>query len=160
MQRLEFKNAYRLVWQSQVGPSPWLGAQTSNTVENYVKKGQTNLLLIPIAFTCKTPRLPLPLIKHTDAPHSADHIETLHEIDLEIIAEAEQPGIKRAESLNGDPLFIEALADIAKTHLQSGEKVSKQMGLRCPMCKNEKCNEQKVSLVANTIPPPPIYLEP
>lgn len=53
MKRLGFKNAYRLVWQSQVGPSPWLGAQTSNTVEQYVKKGQTNLLLIPIAFTCK-----------------------------------------------------------------------------------------------------------
>lgn len=53
MQRLGFKNPYRLVWQSQVGPSPWLGAQTSNTVEEYVKKGQTNLLLIPIAFTCK-----------------------------------------------------------------------------------------------------------
>lgn len=53
MQRLGFKNPYRLVWQSQVGPSPWLGAQTSNTVEEYVKKGKTNLLLIPIAFTCK-----------------------------------------------------------------------------------------------------------
>jgi len=55
MQRLNFKNPYRLVWQSQVGPSPWLGAQTSNTVEEYVKKGQTNLLLIPIAFTCLSP---------------------------------------------------------------------------------------------------------
>ncbi|KAG0635488.1 hypothetical protein HOY80DRAFT_981769 [Tuber brumale] len=124
MQRLNFKNPYRLVWQSQVGPSPWLGAQTSNTVEEYVKKGQTNLLLIPIAFT-------------------SDHIETLHELDLEIIAESKQPGIKRAESLNGDPLFIEALADIAKTHLESQGRTSIQMALRCPMCKSEKCAEQK-----------------
>ncbi|PUU78874.1 hypothetical protein B9Z19DRAFT_35540 [Tuber borchii] len=124
MKRLGFKNPYRLVWQSQVGPSPWLGAQTSNTVEEYVKKGQTNLLLIPIAFT-------------------SDHIETLHELDLEIIAESKQPGIKRAESLNGDPLFIEALADIAKTHLESQSRTSIQMALRCPMCKSEKCAEQK-----------------
>jgi ferrochelatase len=56
---LGFSNPWRLVWQSQVGPSPWLGAQTQKTVEGYVKKGQTNLALIPIAFTCK---LSLPLI--------------------------------------------------------------------------------------------------
>lgn len=53
VQRLGFKNPWRLVWQSQVGPSPWLGAQTSKTVESYVKMGERNLLLIPIAFTCK-----------------------------------------------------------------------------------------------------------
>ncbi|RPB10421.1 ferrochelatase-domain-containing protein [Morchella conica CCBAS932] len=124
MQRLGFKNPYRLVWQSQVGPRPWLGAQTSNTVEEYVKKGQTNLLLIPIAFT-------------------SDHIETLHELDLEIIAESKQPGIKRAESLNGDPMFIKALADIAHEHLRGGARASAQLGLRCPMCVSEKCREQK-----------------
>lgn len=56
-----------------------------------------------------------------------------------------QPGIKRAESLNGDPLFIEALADIVKKHLESGDRCSKQMPLRCPMCVNAKCGAQKVS---------------
>ena len=55
MQRLGQSNPYRLVWQSQVGPSPWLGAQTSATVENYIKQGQTDLVLIPIAFTCTPP---------------------------------------------------------------------------------------------------------
>lgn len=150
MQRLGFKNPYRLVWQSQVGPRPWLGAQTSNTVEEYVKKGQTNLLLIPIAFTCKhpppfspppLPSLPVP----TDPPRGdiADHIETLHELDLEIIAESKQPGIKRAESLNGDPMFIKALADIAHEHLRGGARASAQLALRCPMCVSEKCSEQK-----------------
>ncbi|KAI5796273.1 hypothetical protein DFH27DRAFT_563250 [Peziza echinospora] len=124
MQRLKQSNPYRLVWQSQVGPSPWLGAQTSATVENYIKQGQTDLVLIPIAFT-------------------SDHIETLHELDLEIIEESKQPGIKRAESLNGDPLFIEALADIAKTHLEAGQPCSKQMLLRCPMCTSERCAGQK-----------------
>ncbi|RPB23034.1 ferrochelatase-domain-containing protein [Terfezia boudieri ATCC MYA-4762] len=125
MGRLGFRNPYRLVWQSQVGPSPWLGAQTSNTVQNYVKKGQTDLVLIPIAFT-------------------SDHIETLHELDLEIIGEMKQPGIKRTESLNGDPKFIEALADIAKQHLMSGDLCSRQMSLRCPMCVSARCQEQKV----------------
>ncbi|KAI5777684.1 hypothetical protein EDC01DRAFT_713626 [Geopyxis carbonaria] len=124
MTKLGFRNPYRLVWQSQVGPSPWLGAQTSATVEGYIKKGQTDLVLVPIAFT-------------------SDHIETLHEVDLEIIKESGQEGIKRAESLNGDPEFIRALADIAKTHLEGTERASRQMALRCPMCTSERCAEQK-----------------
>lgn len=126
--RLGWKNPYRLVWQSQVGPSAWLGAQTSDTVENYVKKGQHDLVLIPIAFT-------------------SDHIETLYEIDKEVIHEAEQLGakgtVKRADSLNGSATFIKALADIAKAHLDSGDACSRQMGLRCPGCVSEKCLAQK-----------------
>lgn len=127
-QRLGHKNPYRLVWQSQVGPSAWLGAQTSDTVTNLVKKGQKDLILIPIAFT-------------------SDHIETLYEIDREVIHEADQLGadgrVRRAESLNGSPTFIRALADLAKSHLDSGEICSKQMGLRCPGCKSERCEQQK-----------------
>lgn len=124
MQRLQFSNPYRLVWQSQVGPSAWLGAQTSNTVENYVKKGQTDLVLIPVAFT-------------------SDHIETLYELDREVIAHAGQEGIKRAESLNGSPVFIQALADIALDHLRHGPGCSTQLGLRCPACTNERCRGSK-----------------
>ena len=124
MQRLNFSNPYRLCWQSQVGPSAWLGAQTSDTVQEYVKKGQTDLILIPIAFT-------------------SDHIETLYELDQEVIHEAGHPGVKRAESLNGNRVFIEALADIAFKHLQSGVSCSRQMGLRCQGCKSERCLESK-----------------
>jgi ferrochelatase len=127
-QRLGHRNPYRLCWQSQVGPSAWLGAQTSDTVKNFVQKGQKDLVLIPIAFT-------------------SDHIETLFEIDQEVIHEADQLGAegrtRRAESLNGSPTFINALADLARTHLNSGEVCSKQMGLRCPGCKSERCLEQK-----------------
>lgn len=124
MQRLGFSNPYRLCWQSQVGPSAWLGAQTSDTVKAYVKRGQSNLVLIPIAFT-------------------SDHIETLYELDQEVIHEAGHPGVKRAESLNGNKIFIQALADIAAAHLESGESCSKQMGLRCQGCTSARCMEQK-----------------
>ncbi|KAL3495936.1 ferrochelatase mitochondrial precursor [Aspergillus germanicus] len=125
MQRLNFSNPYRLCWQSQVGPSAWLGAQTSDTVQEYVKRGQTDLVLVPIAFT-------------------SDHIETLYELDLEVMEEAGNlPGVKRAESLNGNPVFIEALANLAHGHLRKGEKCSLQMTLRCQGCKSERCLEQK-----------------
>lgn len=124
MQRLGFSNPYRLCWQSQVGPSAWLGAQTSDTVQEYVKKGQTDLVLIPIAFT-------------------SDHIETLFELDQEVIHEAGHPGVKRAESLNGSKVFIQALADVAVKHLKSGESCSRQLGLRCQGCVSERCLESK-----------------
>ncbi|KAL8691760.1 MAG: hypothetical protein Q9218_003087 [Villophora microphyllina] len=127
MQRLGFSNPYRLCWQSQVGPSAWLGAQTQDTVMSYVKKGHKDLVLIPIAFT-------------------SDHIETLYELDQEVIHEAQKEGgtgVKRAESLNGSKVFIEALADVAAKHMSSGETCSRQMGIRCQGCKSERCLEQK-----------------
>jgi protoporphyrin/coproporphyrin ferrochelatase len=124
MQRLKMSNPYRLVWQSQVGPSAWLGAQTADTVKDYVKKGEKNLLLIPIAFT-------------------SDHIETLYELDKEIIGETGLDSVKRAESLNGSPIFIKALADIAKDHLAQNISCSPQMLLRCPGCVSERCLESK-----------------
>lgn len=80
---------------------------------------------------------------HPDAFDAADHIETLYELDQEIIGEANEPGLKRAESLNANPKFIKALADLAAEHLQKGEKCSKQMLLRCPMCVNERCRASK-----------------
>lgn len=132
MQRLSFSNPYRLVWQSQVGPSAWLGAQTATAVEEYVKKGQTDLVLIPVAFT-------------------SDHIETLFELDKEVIGEAGHEGIRRSESLNGSPIFIKALADIARDHLHAGIPCSKQMGLRCPGCKSERCAESKKFFMAQTV---------
>ena len=125
MQRLGHSHPYRLVWQSQVGPKAWLGAQTSDTVQNYIRKGQTHQILIPIAFT-------------------SDHIETLYELDEEVIGESgHKDTIKRSESLNDSPTFIEALADIAKRHLDSGQICSTQMGLRCPGCVSERCAESK-----------------
>lgn len=49
---------------SQVGPMPWLGPQTDEVIKGLCERGKKNLLLVPIAFT-------------------SDHIETLHELDIE-----------------------------------------------------------------------------
>ncbi|KAG9300625.1 hypothetical protein G9A89_005225 [Geosiphon pyriformis] len=127
MERLKFSNPYRLVWQSQVGPQPWMGPQTNDAIIGLAKKGHNNILLVPIAFT-------------------SDHIETLFELDLEYGHEAQKAGVtglKRAESLNDDPIFIEAMAQIVKEHLKSGRPISKQLSLRCPQCTNETCQRAK-----------------
>ena len=70
MARLGNHNPYRLVWQSQVGPSAWLGPQTSDAIKGLGKR-HNDMLLVPVAFT-------------------SDHIETLFELDLEYLEEAKE----------------------------------------------------------------------
>ncbi|KAG6378188.1 ferrochelatase [Boletus reticuloceps] len=131
MDRLGHSNPYRLVWQSQVGPSAWMGMQTGEAIKGLARLGKKQVILVPIAFT-------------------SDHIETLYELDLEYMREGRELGmdIQRAESLNESPVFIRALSDIAAQHLRdysAGKSgpMSVQMGLRCPGCKNAICGQQK-----------------
>lgn len=130
MKRLGHSNPYRLVWQSQVGPSAWMGMQTGEALKGLARLGKKQVVLVPIAFT-------------------SDHIETLYELDLEYAKEAREHGIEihRAESLNGSPIFIRALADIAAEHLRDCAAgmgpVGVQFGLRCPGCTNATCGNQK-----------------
>lgn len=77
MEALNFSHPYRLVWQSKVGPLPWLGPQTDEAIKGLCSNGRKNILLVPIAFV-------------------NDHIETLHELDLEYATElAEEVRIPR-----------------------------------------------------------------
>lgn len=71
MDRLKHSNPYRLVWQSQVGPSAWMGMQTGDAVKGLARLGRKKAVLVPIAFT-------------------SDHIETLYELDLEYVKEGEE----------------------------------------------------------------------
>ncbi|KAF3848741.1 hypothetical protein F7725_015238 [Dissostichus mawsoni] len=116
MERLGHCNPYRLVWQSRVGPMQWLGPQTDDVIKGLCERGKKNILLVPIAFT-------------------SDHIETLHELDIEY-GQCGVENIRRAESLNGNPLFMQALADLVNSHLKSNMSCSRQLTLRCPMCTN------------------------
>lgn len=110
METMKFKNKYRLCWQSQVGPKPWLGAQTAQITE-FLGPKCDGLVLIPIAFT-------------------SDHIETLHEVDLGIIRDSPYGHkFKRCDSLNGNMTFIKGMADLVKEHLNNDVKYSKQLPL-------------------------------
>ncbi|XP_053264886.1 ferrochelatase, mitochondrial isoform X1 [Podarcis raffonei] len=128
MEKLNYSNPYRLVWQSKVGPMPWLGPQTDETIKGLCQRGKKNILLVPIAFT-------------------SDHIETLYELDIEyaqvLASECGVENIRRAESLNGNPLFAKALADLVSSHLKSNEICSKQLTLSCPLCVNPTCRKTK-----------------
>jgi len=88
MEHLGHSNPYRLVWQSQVGPSAWMGMQTREAIKGLAHLGKKQIVLIPIAFT-------------------SDHIETLYELDLEYVKEAREVRIRPSASVW--PLYLRFL---------------------------------------------------
>jgi ferrochelatase len=91
-----WENPHVLCYQSKVGPQKWLQPSLTGTIERMAKSGVTRMLVIPIAFL-------------------TEHIETLHEINIEAREEAESLGVKEfymMPALNDSPLLIRALADL------------------------------------------------
>ncbi|XP_072946876.1 ferrochelatase, mitochondrial [Epargyreus clarus] len=128
MSELRVPNPHRLVWQSKVGPLPWLQPYTDDAIKAYAKQGRKHLILVPIAFV-------------------NEHIETLHELDIEYCDEvAKDAGItqiERAAAPNDHPIFIAALADIVAKHITSGPSLSLQFLSRCPHCVSKRCDTSK-----------------
>lgn len=100
LQRLGGQRAWRLSFQSRAGKARWLEPSTDVVLRLLAKTGRKNVLAIPISFV-------------------SDHIETLYEIDLLFGDEAKALGLnfKRAPSLNAEPMFIEALAQLVEEKL-------------------------------------------
>ena len=77
-----------------------------------------------------------------------DHIETLHELDIEYAeelgAEVGAERIARCAAPNTDPIFIECLADLVSNHLKEGQTVNPQMLMTCPMCTDPSCKTSKM----------------
>lgn len=96
LKRGEWPNPSVLCYQSRVGPQKWLEPSLTATIGRLAREGVKRMLAIPISFV-------------------TDHIETLHEINIEAREEAERLGIKEFEmmgALNDLPIFIRALADL------------------------------------------------
>jgi ferrochelatase len=123
LERLRRPNRYLLAYQSEVGPVRWLGPSTERVIRRLGERGETRVLVVPIAFT-------------------SDHIETLSELDREYGELAHRVGIsqyRRVPALNERPDFIDAIADLVRDHLRAGESSSTQYPLHCPGCVNPQC---------------------
>ena len=91
-----------LCYQSKVGPAKWLKPSLDETIVSLGQKGIRNVLVVPIAFV-------------------SDHIETLHEINIEARELAEKVGITNFNvmpGLNAHPKFILALADLVRKQIE------------------------------------------
>jgi ferrochelatase len=96
MQGGGWKNAHTLCFQSKVGRRRWLSPSLTETIERLARAGEKKLLIVPIAFV-------------------TEHIETLHEINIEAREEAHKLGVEQFEmmpAVGDSPTFIAALADL------------------------------------------------
>jgi ferrochelatase len=96
IERGRWRSPHLLCYQSKVGPLKWLQPPLKETIEQLAEKKRRHLLIIPVSFV-------------------TEHIETLHEINIEVRRHATALGIFQFElmqALNDHPKFIECLTDL------------------------------------------------
>jgi ferrochelatase len=94
---LGFEGPVHVGWQSRLGPVRWLEPSTPQVLASIARSGGKRVCLVPVSFV-------------------SEHIETLHEIDVEYRKLAADLGIfhlHRAPALGTEPAFVRCLADLA-----------------------------------------------
>jgi protoporphyrin/coproporphyrin ferrochelatase len=87
---------HQLCYQSKVGPAKWLEPSFLATLEKLGHEGVKEAMVVPISFV-------------------TEHIETLHEINIDGRADAKKWGIERYRmmpAVGDSPSFIAALTDL------------------------------------------------
>ncbi len=121
---LDWKGPSHLGWQSRVGPVRWLTPSTPEVLDAIAAAGGRRVCLVPISF-------------------ASDHVETLHEIDLEYREHALAAGIPhfgRAPALGEDPAFVRCLADLVRRALADFDR---HECVRCLLPKDELHRRQR-----------------
>ena len=97
-ERVHMKNRF-IAWQSKGAKAiePWLEPDVESVILKLAESGMRTVVMVPVGFTC-------------------DHLETLYDIDIVHKNFAQKLGLsfKRVPSLNTNPLFVRALAEIAR----------------------------------------------
>lgn len=99
---------WHFAFQSQgMSGGEWLGPTVEDTIVRLKEAGHNGVFLQPIGFVC-------------------DHVEILYDVDILFRQFADDRGLKlyRAESLNDSPLFVRAVADLAKGRLAAMSPVA------------------------------------
>jgi ferrochelatase len=102
-QRGGWPSRRHICYQSKVGASKWLRPSMHETMKTLAAAGSKHVLVVPVSFV-------------------SDHVETLHEIDIEHREQARELGIedyRMMPGLNDSPDFIRALAGLVRTALAS-----------------------------------------
>jgi len=90
--------AWHLGFQSRSGPVKWMEPDTVTVLDTLAAEQANAVIIVPISFV-------------------SDHIETLHEIDIEYFEHASAKGIRtfvRAPSLNAGADFLQAMAELVR----------------------------------------------
>lgn len=101
--RLENPPAFDLCYQSRVGPIKWLEPTTDATLRRLGREGVQSAVIVPVSFV-------------------SDHIETLHELDIQLREVATLSGLRyyqRAPVVGTRTTFIRCLAQLVQNALAS-----------------------------------------
>jgi ferrochelatase len=104
-QRGRWPSRRHLCYQSKVGASKWLRPSMHETIKNLAASGSKHVLVVPISFV-------------------SDHVETLHEIDIEHREQARSLGIEEYRmmpGLNDSTAFIAALANLVRRRVSASK---------------------------------------
>jgi len=103
VERGAWPNPHLLCFQSRVGPMKWLEPSTTKTLARLGSEGVKRVLIVPVAFV-------------------TEHVETLHEINIEAREIATHAGIQQFRmmpAVGDSPKFIACLADLVRTALST-----------------------------------------
>ncbi len=86
-------------------PDPWLGPAVEDLLPDLARQGESSILVVPFGFL-------------------SDNLEILYDIDVEFNDLARRNGLwlERTESLNADPLLVEAMAAAVRPSLDRGAR--------------------------------------
>jgi len=92
-----FETAYQSAGRT---PEPWIGPDLSELIAARAAAGARRFLIVPVGFVC-------------------DHTEILFDVDVQAAGAAREAGatLRRTESLNTSPAFIDALEEIVRARL-------------------------------------------
>ncbi len=99
-------------WQSAGRTAePWLGPSLDEIIADAAEKGRPAVVVVPCGFV-------------------SDHLEILYDVDIEAREAAERAGIRlvRTASMNADPAFVSALADVVRQHLEGRNRIPASEG--------------------------------
>jgi len=103
IERGAWPNPHVLCFQSKVGRMKWLEPSATDTLTRLGREGTKRVLIVPLAFV-------------------TEHVETLHEINIEARETAAHAGIKQFRmmpAVGTHPQFIACLADLVRASLAS-----------------------------------------
>jgi ferrochelatase len=125
-QRAGGAHPWHLAYQSRSGPpsQPWLGPDVRDHLEDLARSGAAAAVLVPVGFVC-------------------DHMEVIHDLDVEAAQTAERAGLRlaRAATPGSHPRFVSMITELVAERAGQPPPAAMLGALKPPqgICHNDCC---------------------
>jgi ferrochelatase len=125
-ERVGGAHPWRLVYQSRSGPpaQPWLGPDVCDHLADLARSGAPAAVLVPVGFV-------------------SDHMEVVHDLDVEAAQTAERLGLRlaRAATPGSHPRFVSMITELVRERIDGPAPEAALGALQPPrdICHNDCC---------------------